>query len=308
MRHLVVIALLALAALARPCVAADSHARAAQPAAAAGPREVLWMEGVENAYARWFPDGRRILYQSNRGGRVQLHVMNRDGSADRCISDGTANDRLPDLSPDGRHVAFVSDRGGNDDVWVMSLDGGSLVNLSRSPGQDIHPYWTPDGSRILFNSDRAAGSHLDIYSVRPDGTDLKLVYADGNEKTCARLSPDGRRIVYLKGVASTLNDEVFAIDADGTHDTNLTRSAAAEGWPTWTRDGSRIVYASNPSGRFALWCMNGNGTDARPLFQPPAGTFDARPEISPDGRWLLFNRKRGSTIGIFVAPFAPARR
>lgn len=300
-RALIPIAWLCLAATAAAGPKPAPRRAPAEPA----PQVLLWQPGVENAYARWFPDGRRILYQSNRSGRIRLHVMNRDGSGDHPIGDGLANDRLPDLSPDGRRIAFVSDRGGNEDVWVMNLDGSGLRNLSRAPGQDIHPYWAPDGARILFNSDRTGGGHLDIWSVRPDGSGLTLVRADEDEKTCARLSPDGRRIVYLKGEHETLNDEVYVMAADGSHDRNLTHSPAAEGWPVWTRDGRWIVYASNPGGRFALWVMGAYGGGAHPLFEPPPGSFDARPEISPDGRMVLFNRQSGKTIGILVAPFHP---
>ena len=40
------------------------------------------------------------------------------------------------------------------------------------------------------------------------------------------------------------------------------------------------------------------GTDARQITFPPAGAFDARPNVSPDGKSIVFNREIGNTIGI----------
>jgi TolB protein len=231
--------------------------------------------------------------------------MDANGGAQQPIAESKHNDNFADWSPDNTMIAFVSDRGGDEDVWVMAADGSGARNVSHNPGRDIHPFWTPDGGSILFNSTRAtANEHFDVYSMAPDGSDLTVVRADADEKTCARRSPTAARIVYLKGAE---NDEIYAMNADGSGDTNLTKSDAAEGWPTWTPDGRRIVFSSRRDGRFALCVMDADGSRVRQISFPPEGSYDARPNISADGSKIVFNRQTGRTIAIYVMPMPPTR-
>jgi len=269
-----------------------------------GALEILSMPNVENAYPHWSRDGSRLLFQSNRTGKWQLHIMNADGSGDRLAFQSAFDDNFPDWSPDNSRIAFVSNRSGDEDVWVVGMDGKAPRNLTHHRGRDIHPFWTPDGKRILFNSTRKSGEHFDVWSIAPDGSGLALVQGDDREKTCARLSPRGDRIVYLR---AERNDEVFAMNADGTHGVNLTRSPQAEGWPTWTPDGKRIVYGSERDGRFALCVMNADGSGVRQISFPPAGAYDARPSLSADGKKIAFNRQYGRTIAICVMPMPTSR-
>ncbi len=288
---------MALAVTPQPTVAADAPAPA---------RQILWVDGVKNAYPRWSKDGARILYESNRTGKWQLFVMDADGSHDHAITTGSADNQLPDWSPDNAWIAFVSNRDGNDEIYVMRTGGTGLRNLSNSPARDIHPYWSPDGSWILFNSDRDGGT-LQLYEVRPDGTGLHRLAVSEDEETCARVSPRGDSIVLLANLKEG-RDDVILRRRDGSNPVNVTRDAAPDGWPTWTPDGRRIVYASQRGGPFALYSMNPDGSDVRQLTFPEKPFFDARPSVSPDGRRIVFNRQKGETIGVFVADLVPAPR
>jgi TolB protein len=267
---------------------------------------ILWVDGVKNAYPRWSKDGSRILYESNRTGKWRLHIMDADGSHDRALTPGTADDQLPDWSPDNAWIAFTSNRDGNDEIYVMREDGTGLRNLSNHPARDIHPYWSPDGAWILFNSGRDGGP-LQVYEVHPDGTGLHRLAVSGDEETCARVSPQGDRIVLLANLKEG-HDDVLLRRRDGSHAVNLTHDAAADGWPTWTPDGRRIVYASQRSGPFALHSMRPDGSDVRRITFPEAPSSDARPSVSADGRRVVFNRQKGETIGICVVDLPPDSR
>ena len=260
--------------------------------------ELLWQEGVENAYPRWSGDGSEILFQSNRTGKWQLYIMNRDGANVRRITNDTFNNNFPDWSFDNSQVAFVSDRGGNEDIYAMNVDGTGLRNLSNNPARDIHPYWTPDGTTVLFNSSRDDEKSFEVYSVRRDGSDLHRLTTTRDVETCARLSPEGERILYLKGLVSG-NDEVFVMEKDGRRPVNITRSKAAEGWPAWTPDGRRIVFSSNGSGTFCLYSVAADGSDLRRLTHIDPPYVDARAHVSPDGSEIVFNRQAKGTIGIY---------
>jgi TolB protein len=264
-------------------------------------KEVLRIPGKKVAYPRWSADGRRILFQSDRSGKWQVSVMNRDGSEQKQVTSGDCNNNFVDWSPDNGRVAFVSDRDGNEEIYLCSIDGSNLVRLTNHPARDIHPYFAPDGKSLLFNSTRDDPDAFEIYQINLDGTGLRRLTQTKHEETCARFSPDMKHIVYLHGDAVVHNDEVYVIDADGSNRTNLSKSVAAEGWPTWSPDGRFIYFSSTrDGGRFCLFRMDLTGNHVEQLTHPRAPLYDARPSLSPGTGDILINREDDDTIAIFL--------
>jgi Tol biopolymer transport system component len=77
---------------------------------------------------------RRALIVFSRGGDVWL--MRADGSGQRRLTRGSAEELEPAFSPDGRSILFSSDRTGNKDVYVMRVDGSRVRNLTRQWAED----------------------------------------------------------------------------------------------------------------------------------------------------------------------------
>jgi Tol biopolymer transport system component/pimeloyl-ACP methyl ester carboxylesterase len=264
-------------------------------------REILRMDGIENAYPRVSADGREIVFQSNRAGKWQLFRMNLDGTQQRALTDTASNNNFVDWSADGSKIAFVSDRDGNEEIYVMQHDGSAARRLTNDPGRDIHPYFSPDGKKILFNSTRGNQENFDIYEMNVDGTGLRRLCTTPDEETCARYAPDMQSILYLRGDVELANDEVFVMRPDGSGVRNLTQTPrAAEGWPTWSADGKKVIYASTEgTGRFCLFEMNADGTGKRRLTEVTRPHYDARPSVAAGLPGIVFNRHDGATIAIY---------
>ena len=150
------------------------------------------------------PNGEQIVFQSNRGGRPQLYIINRDGTGRRQLTTGEVPNIQPDVSPDGRRILFVSLRqppGGsrNYDVWEMNLDGTGERRLTTSPRPEDTPHYAPDGRAFYYLRDEAgspaskrvyrqvladsagtgqpvtpAGTFVRAFSVSADGSTLVL--------------------------------------------------------------------------------------------------------------------------------------
>lgn len=267
-------------------------------------KEILRMPFIENAYPRW-GNNNKIIFQTNRDGHWQIYAMNEDGTDQQNLSNDKFNNNFVSTSADGRLIGFVSDRDGNEEIYVMNVDGTNVRRLTNSPGRDIHPYFTPDGKRVFFNSTRDDRSNFDVYSMDLNGGNIERLTNTVDDETCARLSPDGKSMILLAGMQSIMNDEVQILNPNGTNTRNITKSDAAEGWPTWSADGKKVYYASNPDGTFCIYEMNPDGSAKRQLTSVKAPFMDARPEISPDGKKMLFNRqvteRNGkNTIAIYI--------
>ena len=223
---------------------------------------------ASDLWPSWSPDGKRIVYQSDRTVKpgppdtvitgidttitprsvafYNLYGINADGTGFQRLAADTTNDIQPAWSPDGTKIAFSTDRvAGDYEVYVMQADGTNPVRLTNSPGEDGQPAWSPDGSKLAFATTRDAP--LD-----------------------------------------SLHPEIYVMSAvDGSGPVNLTRNTAADIEPAWSPDGAKIAFASDRSGQFEIWVMNANGTSPARLTH---GSAPAEfPAWSPDGTKIAYD-------------------
>ena len=91
----------------------------------------------DNILPIWSPDGRRLVFASNREGPYNLFWVPADGSAPPERLTSSPDWQLPEgWSPDGRHLTFNRVAEGTNDIWVLELDGDlRFPPLPRHPLQ-----------------------------------------------------------------------------------------------------------------------------------------------------------------------------
>jgi tol-pal system beta propeller repeat protein TolB len=135
--------------------------------------------GGESMEGDWSPDGTRIVFRRNSGDGGDIWIMNQDGSVAALLHAGERMDSDPRWSPDGRRIAFVSlvpvegEARLTSEIFVIEANGSGLLQLTRG-GENWSPAWAPDGSRIAFFG-YGARAEPDLFTVRPDGSDLRLL-------------------------------------------------------------------------------------------------------------------------------------
>lgn len=109
------------------------------------------------------PDGSKIVFESDRGGKLQIYVMNADGSDQQRISFGDGSYSTPVWSPRGDYIAFTKQSQGQFSIGVMRPDGQG-ERLLTSGFHNEGPTWAPNGRVIMFfRENRGQGSK--IYTI-----------------------------------------------------------------------------------------------------------------------------------------------
>jgi len=244
------------------------------------------------------------------------------------------------FSGDGSHLIFQSKRDGRqcDQIYTMRADGSDVHMVSTGKGKTTCSYYFPGKERILFSSTHGANgecpppvdySHgyvwpiyaeFDIYTAKPDGSDLKPLTNTPGYDAEATISTDGKKIVFTSTRDGDL--DIYTMDADGKNVKRLTTELGYDGGPFFSKDGKQIVYrAFHPTKPdeiarykqklkenlieptvFELWVMNADGTNKRQVTHLNAASF--APYFFPDGRRIIFasnvNDPKGRNFDLYM--------
>ena len=123
-------------------------------------------DGTKIVYRAWHPpdsaglaDYRGLLAQRMvRPSRMELWVMNADGSDQRQITNLGGANFGPSWTPDGRRIVFSSNyknpRSRNFELYLVNLDGSGLEQITSHEEFDGFPMFSPDGRKIVWASNR----------------------------------------------------------------------------------------------------------------------------------------------------------
>ena len=201
----------------------------------------------------WSPDGRRLLFVSDRNGNRDVYIMNADGNEQQNLSKHPSEDWTPSWSPDGKRIAFASFRDANWEIYTMDAQGAKIQRITQNKAADYNPVWSPDGRRIAFISNR--DGNLEIYIMNADGSDQRRLTEDKATDQAPVWSPDGGKVLwesYRDG-----NMEIYAVNVDGSNLQNLSQDTYADDHgPTWSPDGRYVAFFSNRDQGWDIYTLN----------------------------------------------------
>ena len=188
-----------------------------------------------------------------------------------------------------------------------------LANLRQltAGGQNAEAYWDVTGSRLIFQSTRPPHDCDQMFTMRADGSEQRLISTGTGRTTCGFFFPDGRRVIYAtthlaapgcppppdrsQGYVWPLYStwDIVAADADGSNVTRLTDNDTYDAECAISPDGRRIVFTSLRDGDLDLYLMDADGRNVRRLTAEPG--YDGGPFFSWDGRFIVFRASRPET-------------
>lgn len=163
--------------------------------------EPIARSSVFDGNVQFTPDGRRILFCSQRTDAVEAWVANADGSSPRQLTHGPNEAQCsPVQSPrgDGRIVFDSRSPDGSYHVWTVDQDGGSPRQITSDAGDQNNPTWSHDGEWIYF-AWKPQGVHdmwaRDIWRTRV-ATGVKARVTTTGHAVVGRESMDGSTLYY----------------------------------------------------------------------------------------------------------------
>ncbi|MBK9238931.1 MAG: PD40 domain-containing protein [Acidobacteria bacterium] len=273
-----------------------------------------------NEDPRWTTDGARVVFNEvpllerlpdeaprdfvrRRTQAQRLVSVTPDGRETRILEPEEASRLTRDrgLSPDGKWLLYAKAVDGVSGLLLRDqasgterlLDGGTRAAVSRPaqspapvPPQNhaARPAVSPDGRWIAFHADRDGSSQ--IFVIRADGSDERLVTRSPTPKSGVRWSADGRELLFTSFTNNT--GYLFAVGVDGTAEREVLSVSGRD--PQLSPDGRRVVYAAGPFNATALMLAEVDGaTLSHPRrINDEASSIAWNAKWSPDGARLAF--------------------
>jgi serine/threonine protein kinase/Tol biopolymer transport system component len=240
------------------------------------------------------PDGKSLLFSSNRSGNLDLWSLEVATGAVRRVTDDAAEDWDPAFTADGKKIVWSSGRSGSLEIWMANADGSGAHQVSHDGTDAENPSVTPDGQWVIYNSfDHAKAG---IWRVHPDGTGATPIFT--GVASLPDLSPDGRYVAYLANGRTVRAAIRFVRVADGADSgsaipiATARRTSAILGRCRWMPDGKSVAFlAQDPGGVNGIFVQEFSPGQDTSATKRALGGFDRESAtesfgISPDGKTL----------------------
>jgi len=250
----------------------------------------LTVEGRRAGEGYWSPDGKRLVFQSERepgNPFYQIYVLDLASGDAKRISPGVGKTTCAFFRPGTDEILFSSthadpkskqlqdeeiafrasgkerryswDYDPEMDIWAFSEKTGALKRLTEARGYDAEASYSPDGQWIAFSSMR------DVYGRQLTEAERKQLELDPS---------------YFA--------EIYIMRADGSGQRRLTTVPGYDGGPFFASEGTRIVWRRfDEQGLIAdVFTMKLDGSDVRQITD--FGAMSWAPYMHPSGEYIIF--------------------
>ena len=185
-----------------------------------------------DAEATISPDGKKMIYTSDKDGDIDLYIMDLKTGKEKRITNTLGYDGGAWFSPDGKKIIWRASRPTteaevkeykdllaenlvaptNMEVFIADADGKNVKQVTSFGNANWAPAYMPDSKRIIFASNHQSkrGFPFNLFTINEDGTGLEKISAEKSFDAFPMFSPDGKKIIFC----SNRNN-------GGTRDTNI---------------------------------------------------------------------------------------
>ena len=191
-----------------------------------------------DAEATVSPDGKKIVFTSERDGDLELYSMDVDGTNVKRLTNEVGYDGGAFYSPDSKMIVYRASHPKTPaetarykdllakhlivpttfELWVMNADGTGKRKVTDLKTASFAPFFTPDGKKIIFCTNHFATDqrkrNFDLALINVDGTGLERVTFNETFDGFPMFSPDGKKLVFAsnRNAAKEGDTNVFIAD------------------------------------------------------------------------------------------------
>ena len=217
----------------------------------------------DNRYASYSPDGKLIVFESNRNGNWGIFIMDENGSNLRKLGDSTKNNRRPSWHPNGKVVLFESIRNDESSLFTLNINSKKekRIPIEIDGGELVFAAYSPNGKTIAV-SHKKSEEQSDIVLFNKKGKLIKKLVVNGKRNFYPKWSNDGKNLVFFsRKDTENQDDEIYRLDLASGSIKRLTNWPKHNFCPSWSTDGRRIAYVTSMENtRPEIFVMNADGT------------------------------------------------
>jgi TolB protein len=176
-----------------------------------------------DAECSYSPDGKQIVFCSDRGGNPNIYIMDADGSNVRQLTHEKGYNGGPFFSPDGKWVVYRSDRKQESllQIHVIGVDGQADTALTDNGGVNWAPYWHPNKPYLIWTAaDYAHGRPgFDLWLMKYEVKDGRVMRGPLTQITdhpaadvLPVFSPDGKQLMWTSSRTADRSSQLFIAD------------------------------------------------------------------------------------------------
>lgn len=250
---------------------------------------------VDGVSPAWSPDGSQLAYVTLSQTEQQVMVIDAQGGNQRVVFSGPPGDAINGSiawSPDGTHLAFTGLMDGRQVIYLddLSSPDGPLP-LTDAFANAFSPTFSADGRELAFSWAPAANQEVFVAALGTvampitSDTQLTRVTHDYNLDSFPAWSPDGAWLAFTSDRQG--NSEIYAVPAGCLSSPDpcdarmkrLTDHIARDIFPTWSPDGTRLLFASNRTGVWKVYALDALCLRKVPVCPPVLLTESAYPNM-----------------------------
>lgn len=221
------------------------------------------MLSEESSGPAWSADSQSLVYASYRDGGYGVYMQDLAAGKEQLVLAAEGGVAGLAWSPGGEKLAFATTTGSRKaTILIVDLRTGKSLQLPAANGtSNIRPVWSPDGSRLAFVAS-AGRQGINIFTCRPDGSDMKAITQTIYSSASPVWSPDGRYLAFTSNLEFGDRSEIFVADMISGEIRNLTRHEHEDAEPAWAPNSRSIYFVSFRSGISQLYRIGLDGSTA----------------------------------------------
>ena len=234
--------------------------------------------------AQYSPDGKQIVFVSDRSGWPEIWIAGSDGTNPIQVTSLNGEQTgSPYWSPDGQRIVFDSSSAGVTHIYVIPVSGGKPLQITNSPSACVIPRYSRDGKWIYFASDRSG--RFEVWKVSPQGGQVVQVTRNGGYT--AEESPDGSWLYFTTKPGIGIESPLMKMPSAGGPETQVLPAVIYRGFAP-VRKGVYFIYREGVKSASIRFLNEATG-EVRKLLSLTKPLWNIL-SISPDEQFVLWSQ------------------